>query len=392
MSSHWNLVTVILIVALLIGVVRGYRLGLGWVVLPSAGFVGGFLLGMRLSPAAMRLVDQPVAKFAVAVVATLLLAGLGGAIGRFAAHRLDVASDRLHLGWASRTLGAGLQAAIVLVIAWLLASGVSTVEAFGLGRQVQTSAVIQALNSVLPTPPDVVSRLRGIISPNGFPRVFLAGEPRAAVMTPGQPVDSATLAAAEGSVVQVIGLGCGGKVEGSGFVVAPGVVVTNAHVVAGVRAPTVLDDAGEHGATVVHFDPDEDLAVLRAPTSRAPSLAAETGALGPGTAGAVLGYPGGGPLHESDAVVLSETIAVGQNIYNQGSVRRSIYELSADIRPGNSGGPLIGTDGKVAGIVFAKSVTQDRVGYALLWSEVAADVGAARQREAPVSTGRCASD
>jgi len=387
-----NLVTVILVVALLIGVVRGYRLGLGWVVLPSAGFVGGFLLGIRLAPLAMRLVDHPVAKFAVAAVGTLLLASLGGAIGRFAAHRLDVASDRLHLGWANRALGAGLQAAIVLVLAWLLASGVSNVEAFGLGRQVQTSPVIAALNRVLPTPPDIVSRLKAIISPNGFPRVFLAGEPRPAVITPGAAVDRAVVAAAEGSVVQVIGLGCGGEVEGSGFVVAPGVVVTNAHVVAGVREVTALDGAGEHAATVVLFDPDEDLAVLTSPTLRAPSVVTEPAALAPGAAGAVLGYPGGGPLHESDAVVLSETIAVGQNIYNEGRVRRSIYELSADIQPGNSGGPLISADGKVAGIVFAKSVSQDRVGYALVWSEVAADVAAARQRNTAVSTGRCAKD
>jgi len=384
-----NLVTVIIIVALLIGAAHGYRLGLGWVVLPSAGFVAGFLLGLRLAPLVMRFAGQPFTKLAVAVFATLVLASLGGAVGRFAAHKLDLASDRLHLGWVSRTLGAGLQAAIVLVFAWLLASGVSNVEAYGLGRQVQTAPIIRALNSALPTQPDIVSRLKGIISPNGFPNVFLAGEPRSAVITPDKAVEAATLAAAEGSVVKVIGLGCGGKVEGSGFVVAPGVVVTNAHVVAGVSQLTVFDPAGQHDATAVHFDPNEDLAVLKVPTLRAPTLATDTGALAPGAAGAVLGYPGDGPLREGDAVVLDGTIAVGQNIYNQGKVRRSIYELAADVQPGNSGGPLITTDGKVAGIVFAKSVTQDRVGYALVWSEVAADVGTASRLSTAVPTGAC---
>lgn len=386
-----NVVSVIMIVVLLIGVVRGYRLGLGWVVLPSAGFLAGFLLGVRLAPFAMGFVEHPAAKFALAVAATIILISLGAAIGRFLARRFDKASDRLHLGWVNRTLGAALQAAIVLVLAWLLASGLSTVDAFGLGRQVQTSPVIRALNAALPTPPDIVSRLRGIISPNGFPNVFLAGEPRSAVLTPGQTVDAATIAAASGSVVQVIGLGCGGMVEGSGFVIAPGVVVTNAHVVAGVGELSVTGAAGPSRATVIHFDPDEDLAVLSAPALGAPALPTDTTVLAPGATGAVLGYPGGGPLRESDAVVLENTTAVGQNIYGRGSVSRSIYALAADIEPGSSGGPLLTSEGAVAGVVFAKSVTQDDVGYALVWGEVAADVSAAAQRGETVPTGECAS-
>jgi S1-C subfamily serine protease len=387
-----NLVTLLIVVALVIGAVDGYRSGLGQVVLPSAGIVAGFLLGVRLAPVAMRSVSQPFAKVAVAVVATFVLAFLGGVVGRFAAHKLDRASDRLRLGRITRTLGAALQAAIVLVLAWLLASGLANVEAYGLGRQVQTSPIIRALNSVLPTPPDVVSRLKAIVSPNGFPNVFLGGEPRPAQVTPGQRVQAATVATAERSVVQVIGLGCGGKVEGSGFVVAPGVVVTNAHVVAGVHGLTVLDPTGSHPATVVHFDPNEDLAVLKVPTLRAPALATDTGTLAPGTAGAVIGYPEGGPLREGDAVVLDETTAVGQNIYNQGTVSRAIYELSADIQPGNSGGPLITTDGRVAGIVFAKSVSLDKVGYALIWRDVAADVDTASHQSAAVSTGACSTE
>lgn len=384
-----NVVTVIMVVAVLIGVVHGYRIGVGWVVLPSAGFVAGFLGGVRLAPLAMRLVEDPAAKFAAAVVVTIILISLGSALGRVVARRFDTASDRLHLGWVNRTLGAGLQAVIVLVVAWLLASGAATVDAFGLGRQVQTSPVIRALNAALPTPPDIVSRLRGIISPNGFPTVFLGGEPRSAVITPGQSVDPATIASASGSLVQVIAVGCGGIVEGSGFVVAPGVVVTNAHVVAGVGELSVTDGAGRYAATVVHFDPDQDLAVLTSPTLQAPALPTDPTVLAPGATGAVLGYPGGGPLRASDSVVLERTTAVGQNIYGEGTVIRSIYALAADIEPGSSGGPLLTDEGAVAGVVFAKSVTQDDVGYALVWSEVAADVSAASQRGEAVPTGAC---
>ena len=149
------------------------------------------------------------------------------------------------------------------------------------------------------------------------------------------------------------------------------------------------DSAGKYSATVVHFDPNEDLAVLKVSALKAPALATDPGAVPSGAAGAVLGYPEGGPLREADAVVLDETTAVGQNIYGQGTVRRAIYEVAADVQPGNSGGPLITSDGRVAGIVFAKSVSQDRVGYALVWSDVAADVNTAGQQSAAVSTGAC---
>ena len=385
-----NVVTLLIVVLVLLAAVNGYRSGLGRVVLPTAGYVLGFLLGVRVvAPLVMRWIDAPVGKVVSAILATLALSLVCGAIGSVAARRFDRASDRLHLGPVTRTLGAALQAAMVLFLSWLLASGLTTVEAYGIGRQVQASPIIRALNSALPTPPDLVSRLKGIISPNGFPNVFLSGEPQPAPVTPGGPADAAVLASAEKSVVQLVGPGCGGEVEGSGVVVAPGIVVTNAHVVAGVLRPTVVDPAGQHKATVVLFDPNEDLAVLTVSTLKAPALATDPDTLAPGTRGAVLGYPGGGPLRSDDAVVLDSMTAVGQNIYGQGSVSRAVYQLGANIQPGNSGGPLVTADGRVAGIVFAKSVNQDAVGYALVWNEVAAKVDAAKTLTAAVPTGAC---
>jgi S1-C subfamily serine protease len=385
-----NLVDLVVVVVVLVAAVNGYRAGLGRVVLPTAGYVLGFLLGVRVvAPLVMRAIDAPLGRLVSAILATLALSLIAGAIGSVAARKLDRASDRLHLGPVTRTLGAALQAAMVLFLAWLLASGLTTVEAYGIGRQVQTSPIIRTLNSALPTPPDIVSRLKGIISPNGFPNVFLAGEPLPTQVSGGAPVDAAILAAAGQSVVQVIGPGCGGLVEGSGFVVAPGIVVTNAHVVAGVQRPTVTDTAGQHDATVVLFDPDEDLAVLTASTLQAPSLATESRTMTPGTQGAVLGYPGGGPLRADGAVVLDAMTAVGQNIYGEGTVTRAVYQLAADIQPGSSGGPLVTADGQVAGVVFAKSVSQDAVGYALVWNEVAAEVDAAKTLTDAVPTGAC---
>src|SRR5262249_42292313 len=132
-----------------------------------------------------------------------------------------------------------------------------------LGYYVRHSAVIQGLDKLLPPPPDFLAQLEKAISPNGFPNVFVGLEPQHTTVAPNTSVSNAAIVADENSVVKIAGRGCGGIIEGSGFVVAPGVVVTNAHVVAGVASPRVIDSASTHTTTVVFFDPQTDLAVLR---------------------------------------------------------------------------------------------------------------------------------
>jgi len=182
--------------------------------------------------------------------------------------------------------------------------------------------------------------------------------------------------------------------------VAPGLVVTNAHVVAGVDRPVVLDGMGHHAATAVLFDPRLDLAVLRVLGLSDPTLPVDTGTVDRGTSGVVLGYPEGGPFDYRPAAVAASFQATGLDIYGKTQTLRQVYQIEAVVQPGNSGGPLISSgdasqhipDGSVIGVVFARSTINPDVGYALAMAAVKADVGRVGPSSPPIGTGTCLSD
>jgi S1-C subfamily serine protease len=193
------------------------------------------------------------------------------------------------------------------------------------------------------------------------------------------------------STVKVVAVGCGEIQEGSGFVVSPGLVVTNAHVIAGTESIRVEDAAGYHVAAVQLFDPEFDLAVLRVPGLSERALAIDPGTVGRGTKAVVLGYPEGGPLTVDPAGVRAEILATGLDIYGQNSSVRAVYEVQALVRPGNSGGPLVEPDGLVIGVVFSRSPTTPDIGYALASPGVLTRVKKAEALPAStvVGTGGC---
>jgi S1-C subfamily serine protease len=192
------------------------------------------------------------------------------------------------------------------------------------------------------------------------------------------------------SVVKVAGQGCGGIVEGSGFIVEPGLIATNAHVVAGIRHPYVQDANGEHGGSVIWFDPNLDFAVVRVSNLAGKPLLISSKAAESGTPAAVVGYPGGGAFNASSAAVLDSFTASGRNIYGKGNTNREVYEIQADVIPGNSGGPLIDKTGTVIGVIFAESTSYKHVGYALTTPAVTSAIAQAVRHNQPVSTGKCA--
>ena len=194
------------------------------------------------------------------------------------------------------------------------------------------------------------------------------------------------------SLVKVEGLApeCGTQVDGSGFVFAPERVMTNAHVVAGTeRLDVRVRGTGQvYQASVVYLDPELDVAVLRVPGLQASALPF-AGPARSGTPGVVAGFPGGGPLQAVPARVRALLTAQGKDIYGKGDVLRQVYSLRAQVRPGNSGGPLLSRDGEALGVVFAAGIDDPDTGYALTAGQVQAAAAAGTNATTALLTGSC---
>jgi S1-C subfamily serine protease len=278
----------------------------------------------------------------------------------------------------------------VLFTIWLIASIMVLGPRTGFQQALKNSRIIAALDDHLPPATKLLSSLNNLIDPNGFPQVFRGLEPNpGSAKLPDLGSFNTVVKATEPSVVKVEGTGCGGIVEGSGFVITNGKIVTNAHVVAGVRSPKVIDANGLHDTRVVWFDPDVDLAVLQVGNLAGRPLRITATEQPANTPAVVLGYPGGGDFTAGAAAIIDHFTAYGRNIYGQHNTLRDVYSLQAKVIPGNSGGPVVGADGSVLGIVFATSTTYNDVGYALTGHQVANELATAEQATATVGTGSC---
>ncbi|MFA6001978.1 MAG: MarP family serine protease [Thermoleophilia bacterium] len=387
-----NFLDLMIIILLLTALLWGSRAGLMRLLLSYTGFVAGLLLGVQVAGWIVPSASNPIVKLFIVLIEELGLASLFAALGEAAGQRLNSSAARVHLRGLDKALGAGLAVIFSLVVVWLGASALTNVRSYDIGSQVKQSLIVRKLDAVFPTPPDIFARLEKIISPNGFPNVFLGLEPKHTTVSPSNSVNNQAVINDEASVVKIQGEGCGGMVFGSGFVVDNEIVVTNAHVVGGIAAPEVVDGSGTYQATPIWFDPDLDVAVLRVNDLADPPLKLTSQILPDNDAAAVLGYPGGGPLVAGNGVIIDHVTAEGRNIYNRGLVIRNIYEVQADVEPGNSGGPLIAADGSVAGIIFAKSLSQNNVGYALMIDEAKPLIRQAIQNNTPVSTASCTAE
>lgn len=387
-----NTLDLVLLALLLLAAWSGYRRGALLVVLSFGGLLGGLFVGALLAPRLAGQASNPGTQIAWALGALLGGAVIGNIIGWIVGSRVRAAaSDSVFRPvdrWGGLLVSAGALALTVWFITFNLVNGPFP----GLAREIQASAVVRVLDAVLPEPPSLLAEARAFMNRFDFPQVF-AGLPK----LPGGPVGAPTereasraFRAADDSTVRVIGRACDRVQEGSGFVVAPSYVVTNAHVVAGVRSPSVEERSGaSQDAATVLFDPSLDVAVLRIAETPGPVLQLADEDVGRGTGGAVLGYPGGGDLTASKAAVRQTIDAVGRDIYGKSRVTRQVYELQATVRPGNSGGPFVLPDGDAAGLVFAASTTDSGIGYAITSAEVQADVTQATGETTPVPTGPC---
>lgn len=388
----FNFIDVIIVLVVLLQVIRWTKSGFLRGFFPLVGFLGGLLIGSWLAPSLVEYASNPLGRLGITLAALVGLALIGNIIGEIIGHYLADANKKIKLGGkVDSILGAVFSAGMTLFIIWMLSALIVAAPFQNANQHIRGSAVLQTLNEHLPPAPEALSRIANLIEPGGFPQVFTGLEPRPIepVDLPDSPEVKAAVKAAGSSTVRIESLGCGGIVNGSGFVAAPDTVITNAHVVAGITNPTIVDKNGTHRATVVHFDPKQDIAVLKTEDLAGKPLELADKIMDRGTTGAALGYPGGGRLDASPSGVTRQLQATGRDIYGRSVVVRSIYELQTEIKSGNSGGPVVTSDGTVIGMVFARSTANTGRGYAIISPELKPIVTQHQDATSSVTTGEC---
>lgn len=365
------------------GVQRGFWLSL----LQYLGLFVGVLVGAGVAAPVADALDLHQTGRPIAGVVCLIVGGsLGSSIGFYLGQQVHRSLIRTESAWnVNRVLGAVVSGVAVIAVSWFLglsfANGPSSVVA----QQVQRSGILRTVDGIFPRPPGFLATVEQLLSGLPFPRVFAGLEPSYSPLQLPASIDTAGVRAAAVATVKVQSFGCGGIVTGSGFPVASGYVITNAHVVSGTRGHTVITQDGRSlRATVVFFDSNRDVAILSVPDLGIKPLPMVAG--GRGTQGAVIGYPGGGNESENPAVIDDQVDAQGRDIYNQGFVTRQIWILQATVIPGNSGGPLVNLQGGVLGVVFAASSSDPSQAYALTDAEVQGDIQAGVGQTTPVDT------
>ena len=370
----------------------GFRRGFIVGVLSFGGFAIGAFLGTRLGPL---LLPQGSASpyapafglFGALLAGAILATGMEG-LG-FRVRRALIVPG---LGVLDGLFGAVLGAALALGVVWIVAAVVAQAPSQGkLRADIQRSAILRELNVLLPPSGPVLNALSRL-----DPLPSIAGPSPDVSAPPPRIARAAGVKAASRSVVRVLGTACGLAIEGSGWVAAPDTVVTNAHVVAGEQDTTV--EVGGRSpslpARAIAFDPTDDVAVLSVPDRGLPSLRLVS-APPSGRAGAILGYPENGPFEVRSARIGRTQTVLTDDAYGHGPVHRLLTPLRGDVRPGNSGGPLVDTDGRVLTTVFAGTVGGGPPGgYGVANATVAHVLAEAQSRAAgggQVSTEGCAS-
>ncbi|MGD1224733.1 MULTISPECIES: MarP family serine protease [Streptomyces] len=397
-----NVLDILLLVAAVWFAIVGYRQGFVVGILSVIGFLGGGLVAVYLLPLIWGWAtdDTEVSTTAavVAVIVVIVCASVGQALTTHLGNKL-----RRYITWSparalDATGGALVNVVAMLLVAWLIGSALAGTTLPTLGKEVRNSKVLLGVSRALPTQANTwFADFSSVLAQNGFPQVFspFANEPITEVQPPDPALArSAVATRAQRSIVKVMGTAqsCGKVLEGTGFVFSDRRVMTNAHVVGGVDEPTVQigGEGKKYDATVVLYDWERDIAVLDVPNLHAPVLQFSRQDATSGSNAIVAGFPQNGAYNVQPARVRGRITANGPDIYHRKTVRRDVYSLYATVRQGNSGGPLLTPEGKVYGVVFAKSLDDANTGYALTADEVAEDVAKGRTANQQVDSDSCA--
>jgi S1-C subfamily serine protease len=391
-----NWVDLIIVVSVGLALWSGFARGALLQVFSWGGFIVGLIVGSLLAPVVLRAIDPK-------DVTTKAFLGLGLFLGIAFLFEALVATFGLSvkrriksvkLARVDQIIGAVIGIFFALIGAWFLGSTLKRGPSPQFARAVKDSAILRALDDILPRPPAILAEIGRFLDRSGFPDVFAQLNPSLAPgVAPAPPSlknDPEILAAAEGTY-KITGIGCGGEVDGSGFPLDQRHVITAAHVVAGTTGTRVQPARGSSVSGVVVFmNTNIDVAVIRLNGPVTHVLRITTRDAKPKDTGAAIGYPDGGPRTISPARVRARTNAVGRDIYDRRLVTRSVYVLNALVRHGNSGGPFVDDDGVVRGMIFAASADDPRESYALTENEISQAYNASRTRTKAINTGDCA--
>ena len=376
--------------------VNGYRHGLITSAFSFFGFLAGAVVGAQLAgPVATAVTDDSAVRVIIALIIVFGLAGLG----QFAVGLVGTRTRRLVTWRPARVvdsvLGTVVSVLTVLLAAWIVATPLAASPFPTLASQVRQSNIVQTVDGAVPDPVRALYQsLRESLDRQGLPDVLdpLTQTVVPDVAAPDEGLSSnPVMAQVSGSVVKVSGEApsCSRGINGSGFVYAGERVMTNAHVLAGIDDPHVLAEGETYDATIVYVDEQVDVAVLAVPGLPLSPLTLATTERASGDDAIIMGYPGGGDLQVGPARVRDLTEIRGPNFRADGTVTREVYSLFGQIRSGNSGGPLLGTDGSVLGVVFASAIDDPSTGYALSASQVATAADQGRSSSSEVDSGPC---
>lgn len=393
-----NWVDLLIVVLVIFFAVMGWRSGFVQGIAGLAGFVLGAALALKLAPKLSDFLSlSPLLSTLVALLALIVLGVIGQVLGSKLGEWIMGLIGIAPIRWVNSLAGVILYAFAALVIAWMFGTLLGSMSSGSISDAVKASKLLPRIGSALPAPVrDYVDSATS--GRAGIPSILgTIGQGSVLEVPPPSPgvVGKDAVRAALPSVVRVFGdtPECGGGMTGSGYVSAPGQVTTNAHVVAGVTTPMIAAPGvrGTLAATVLVFDPQQDIAVLSVPGLTAEPLKVGAPA-DTGQSSVVAGYPNGGDLKAIPARVkvrMDDGQMVGTDIYGDGTVERDIYIIRARVRPGDSGGPLLLPNGTVIGVVYAQGADDSSTGYAITAGQAAAAQRAAKGRTGAVDTGQC---
>jgi S1-C subfamily serine protease len=393
-SSQW-LDLAVLAVAF-VAAVSGWRSGALGSLLALIGVVLGLVAGVLLAPHVVTYISGPRTQLFATLFLILGLVVIGEIAGVVLGRAVRGAIRNVSVRTFDSVIGVGLQLVAVLVAAWLLGSLLTSADQPNLAAAVRGSRVLAQVDEVAPSwLKSVPNRIKALLNTSGLPDVLpqFGRTPIVNVDIPDAALAAdPVVAATRPSVLKIRGVApsCQKVLEGSGFVVSPNRVMSNAHVVAGSESVTVEVDGQTYDAGVVSYDPSADISILDVPGLPSPPLQFDMQEARTGTDAVVMGYPGGGDFTATPARIREIIQLNGPDIYHTTTVTREVYTIRGSVRQGNSGGPLIDSDGRVLGVVFGAAVDDADTGFVLTANEVAkqmAKVGSTQR----VQTGACIS-